>query len=174
MSTRVYMLGFILSRMLNPISYTVFIVYFSVIAISTGVIIPQQKLLWIAERMGMVYMPLIVTGILASLLVFGFVMNFLYRVIVDGKFILRLSTFGLLLAISCVQLFSYFCMNALPRITERALVEKSMAFWFDESMRLMELISLLMMGLLLAMYVGELAKEKFKKNIGFVDDTLYD
>lgn len=173
MSTRVFMLGFILSRMLNPLSYSVFILFFVLVVISTGNIIPTTSLQAVADAMSPLYLPLILTSVVAHLLVIGFIFNFLYRVIIEGKFIVKLSTLGCLLAISAVQVFTYFCMNALPQISTKTMVEKQLSFLFDQNMiHVLSLSSLLLMGMLLALYIGVLGREKFKKNIGFIDDTL--
>ena len=171
--SRVFMLGFILSRMLNPLSYTVFILFFIMVSISTGNVIPKPALQGFAEMMSPVYLPLLLTSALASTIVAGLSINFFYRVIIEGKYIVKLSTFGFLIALSTVQIFTYFCMNALPRIGTPGLLERQVVnFMPKNAMGYFELCSLLFMGILLSLYVGILAREKFKKNIGFIDDSL--
>lgn len=175
MSSRVFMLGFILSRMLNPLSYTVFILFFILVSVSTGAVIPKQSLQGFAELMSPLYLPLQLTSLLAHFIVIGLAINFLYRVIAEGKYIVKLSTLGFLIAISTVQVFTYFCMNALPRIGTPGEMERQLELFTQQNaLGYFELSSLLCMGLLLALYVGILSREKFKKNIGFIDDTLYE
>ncbi|MGM9949635.1 MAG: hypothetical protein ACI33P_05890 [Lysinibacillus sp.] len=173
MSSRVFMLGFILSRMLNPLSYTVFILFFIMVAVSAGTVIPKQSLQGFAELVNPLYVPIYMTGLLAHVIVMGLAINFLYRVIAEGKYIVKLSTFGFLLAISIVQIFAYFCLNALPKAAAPGAIERQLeVFARQNAIGYFELISLLCMGLLLALYIGILSREKFKKNIGFIDDTL--
>lgn len=175
MSSRVFMLGFILSRMLNPLSYTVFILFFILISVSTGAVIPKQSLQGFAELMNPLYLPLYLTSVLAHLIVIGLAINFFYRVIAEGKYIVKLSTFGFLIAVSTVQVFTYFCINALPQVGTPGELERSFElFTRQHALGYLELSSLLCMGILLALYVGILSREKFKKNIGFIDDTLYE
>ncbi len=169
MSTRVYMLGFILSRMLNPVSYSVFLLYFVLIALGTGSIIPKASLQSFADIVSPLYVPFVLVSIIANGIALYFLGHFLYCVIVEGKYIVRLSTLGFLLAVSGIHIFTYFCMNALPNVTA---VEQRVEFWFGQGFRLFEISSLLIMGIMLALYIGVLSREKFKKNIGFVDDTL--
>ncbi|MFF5994480.1 hypothetical protein AAGS61_06945 [Lysinibacillus sp. KU-BSD001] len=173
--SRVFMLGFILSRMLNPLSYTVFILFFVMVSVSTGNIIPKIALQGFAEVMHPLYLPLLLMSILVHVIVTVLMVNFIYRVIVEGKYIVKLSTFGFLIALSTVQLFTYFCMNALPQVGVPGRVERQIADFVQQTaLNYFELSSLLFMGLLLALYVGILGREKFKKNIGFIDDTLYE
>ena len=173
--SRVFMLGFILSRMLNPLSYTVFILFFIMISISTGNVIPKTALRGVAEIMSPIYLPLLLTSVLASIIVIGLSINFFYRVIIEGKYIVKLSTFGFLIALSTVQVFTYFCMNALPQVSTPGRLERQVVdFMQQNAIGYFELCSLLFMGILLSLYVGILAREKFKKNIGFIDDTLYE
>ena len=173
--SRVFMLGFILSRMLNPLSYTVFILFFIMISVSTGNVIPKTALRGFAEIMSPIYLPLLLTSVLASIIVIGLSINFFYRVIIEGKYIVKLSTFGFLIALSTVQVFTYFCMNALPQVSTPGRLERQVVdFMQQNSIGYFELCSLLFMGILLSLYVGILAREKFKKNIGFIDDTLYE
>ena len=173
--SRVFMLGFILSRMLNPLSYTVFILFFIMISVSTGNVIPKTALRGFAEIMSPIYLPLLLTSVLASIIVIGLSINFFYRVIIEGKYIVKLSTFGFLIALSTVQVFTYFCMNALPQVSTPGRLERQIVdFMQQNSIGYFELCSLLFMGILLSLYVGILAREKFKKNIGFIDDTLYE
>ena len=173
--SRVLMLVFILSRMLNPLSYTVFILFFIMISVSTGNVIPKTALQGFAEIMSPVYLPLLLTSVLASIIVTGLSINFFYRVIIEGKYIVKLSTFGFLIALSTVQIFAYFCMNALPQVGTRGSIERNVVdFMQQNAIGYFELCSLLFMGILLSLYVGILAREKFKKNIGFIDDTLYE
>ena len=173
--SRVFMLGFILSRMLNPLSYTVFILFFIMISVSTGNVIPKTALRGFAEIMIPIYLPLLLTSVLASIIVIGLSINFFYRVIIEGKYIVKLSTFGFLIALSTVQVFTYFCMNALPQVSTPGRLERQVVdFMQQNAIGYFELCSLLFMGILLSLYVGILAREKFKKNIGFIDDTLYE
>lgn len=173
--SRVFMLGFILSRMLNPLSYTVFILFFIMISVSTGNVIPKTALRGFAEIMSPIYLPLLLTSVLASIIVIGLSINFFYRVIIEGKYIVKLSTFGFLIALSTVQVFTYFCMNALPQVSTPGRLERQVVdFMQQNAIGYFELCSLLFMGILLSLYVGILAREKFKKNIGFIDDTLYE
>ena len=173
--SRVFMLGFILSRMLNPLSYTVFILFFIIVSVSTGNVIPKTALQGVAEIMSPIYLPLLLTSVLASIIVAGLSINFIYRVIIEGKYIVKLSTFGFLIALSTVQVFTYFCMNALPRVGTPGMLERQVVnFMQQNAIGYFELCSLLFMGILLSLYVGILAREKFKKNIGFIDDTLYE
>mgnify|MGYP003487761723 FL=1 len=173
--SRVFMLGFILSRMLNPLSYTVFILFFIMISVSTGNVILKTALRGFAEIMSPIYLPLLLTSVLASIIVIGLSINFFYRVIIEGKYIVKLSTFGFLIALSTVQVFTYFCMNALPQVSTPGRLERQVVdFMQQNSIGYFELCSLLFMGILLSLYVGILAREKFKKNIGFIDDTLYE
>ena len=173
--SRVFMLGFILSRMLNPLSYTVFILFFIIVSVSTGNVIPKTALQGVAEIMSPIYLPLLLTSVLASIIVAGLSINFFYRVIIEGKYIVKLSTFGFLIALSTVQVFTYFCMNALPRVGTPGMLERQVVnFMQQNAIGYFELCSLLFMGILLSLYVGILAREKFKKNIGFIDDTLYE
>lgn len=172
--SRVFMLGFILSRMLNPLSYMVFILFFIMVSVSTGNVIPKTALQGFAEIMSPIYLPLLLTSVLASIIVTGLSINFLYRVIIEGKYIVKLSTFGFLIALSTVQIFAYFCMNALPQVSTHGKLERQVVHFMQQNaIGYFELCSLLFMGLLLSLYVGILAREKFKKNIGFIDDTLY-
>ena len=173
--SRVFMLGFILSRMLNPLSYTVFILFFIIVSVSTGNVIPKTALQGVAEIMSPIYLPLLLTSVLASIIVAGLSINFIYRVIIEGKYIVKLSTFGFLIALSTVQVFTYFCMNALPQVSTPGRLERQVVdFMQQNAIGYFELCSLLFMGILLSLYVGILAREKFKKNIGFIDDTLYE
>ncbi len=173
--SRVFMLGFILSRMLNPLSYTVFILFFIIVSVSTGNVIPKTALQGVAEIMSPIYLPLLLTSVLASIIVVGLSINFIYRVIIEGKYIVKLSTFGFLIALSTVQVFTYFCMNALPQVSTPGRLERQVVdFMQQNAIGYFELCSLLFMGILLSLYVGILAREKFKKNIGFIDDTLYE
>lgn len=175
MSSRVLMLGFILSRMLNPLSYTVFILFFIMVAVSAGEVIPKQSLQGLAEFVNPLYVPMYMTGLLAHVIVIGLAINFIYRVIAEGKYIVKLSTFGFLLAISIVQIFTYFCMNALPQVAAAGEMERLLElFMRQNAIGYFELSSLLCMGLLLALYVGILSRGKFKKNFGFIDDTSYE
>ncbi len=167
------MLGFILSRMLNPLSYSVFILFFVVVSISAGGIIPQVMLHGFAEVMNPYYLPLLMTSIIAHIMIVVFLTNFIYRVIVEGKYIVKLSTLGLLIALSVVQTFTFFCMNALPIVRLPGSLEVGITnFIQNNALSYFELISLLFTGILLSLYVGVLGREKFKKNIGFIDDTL--
>ena len=173
--SRVFMLGFILSRMLNPLSYSVFILFFIMVSVSTGNIIPKTALQGFAEVMHPLYLSLLFTSVLASIIVTGLSINFFYRVMIEGKYIVKLSTFGFLIALSTVQIFTFFCMNALPKVGTLGGLERQVVdFMQQNALGYFELCSLLFMGILLSLYVGILAREKFKKNIGFIDDTLYE
>ena len=173
MSSRVLMLGFILSRMLNPLSYTVFILFFILIFVSAGTVIPKPPLQGVAEFINPCYVAVYMTGLLAHGIVIGLAVNFIYRVIAEGKYIVKLSTFGFLLAISIVQIFTHFCMNALPQAAVPGEMERQLELFIRQNaLGYFELSSLLCMGLMLALYVGILSRGKFKKNIGFIDDTL--
>lgn len=168
-----FMLGFILSRMLNPLSYTIFTLFFLLVSISTGAVIPKESLQWFAELISPLYLTLQLVSVLAHFLVVWLAVNFFYQVIIEGKYIAKLSTFGFLIAISIVQVFTYFCMNALPLTGTMGEMERQFAVLVRQNVfGYFELLSLLCMGLLLALYTGILSRTKFKKNIGFIDDTL--
>lgn len=167
------MLGFILSRMLNPLSYLVFILFFAVVSISAGGIIPKVMLEGFANVMSPFYLPLLMTSILAHIIIVVFLFNFIYRVIIEGRYIVKLSALGLLIALSIVQTFTFFCMNALPVVNTPGRVEVIIKeFIRYNALGYFELISLLLTGILLSLYVGILGRAKFKKNIGFIDDTI--
>lgn len=118
-------------------------------------------------------LPLLMTSMLAHFVIVVLLMNFIYRVIIEGKYIVKLSTLGLIIALSLVQIFTFFCMNALPTVQSPGkLVLVITDFIQYNALEYFELISLLFTGILLALYVGILSREKFKKNIGFIDDTL--
>ena len=130
--SRVFMLGFILSRMLNPLSYTVFILFFIIVSVSTGNVIPKTALQGVAEIMSPIYLPLLFTSVLASIIVAGLSINFIYRVIIEGKYIVKLSTFGFLIALSTVQVFTYFCINALPRVGTPGMLERQVVNFMQQ------------------------------------------
>ena len=73
--SRVFMLGFILSRMLNPLSYTVFILFFIIVSVSTGNVIPKTALQGVAEIMSPIYLTILLTRVLASIIVEGLSIN---------------------------------------------------------------------------------------------------
>ena len=164
--TRLFMLGFILSRMLQPISFFVFITFFSVFLLCSVDLLSsaiQSNLVAFLEPFHAAF---ILMTLCISFIVISIVIHFLFQVLVQGKYVMKLSMLGFLIALAVTQLIVHFCLNLLPSWNGSTILFASL------NSGVLELISFLIMGNLLALYVGVLSREHFKKNIGFVADTV--
>lgn len=164
--TRVFMLGFILSRMLQPISFIVFLVFITMVFLCSqdGPVTALQSILM--DVISPLHATLILMTIVIVLTVFSLVIHFLLKVLLFGKYVVTLSMLGFLIALGAVQLFVYFSLNLLPNWNGETILYDAL------NSGALELIALLMTGNLLALYVGVLSREKFKKNVGFIDDSI--
>jgi len=107
----------------------------------------------------------ILTTNLICIVVIAITAHFLYRVLVRGKYIMKLSMLGFLIALALTQLVVYFCLNLLPHWNGNTIL-------FGPINGVMEMFSFVITGNLLALYVGVLSRGRFKKNIGFIDDSV--
>ena len=164
--TRLFMLGFILSRMLQPISFAVFIVFFSIFLLCSVDWISspiQHELVAFIEPFHAAF---ILMTLCISLVLISITFHFLFQVLVQGKYVMKLSMLGFLIALAVMQLIVYFCMNLLPNWNGSTILYTSL------NSGVLEFVSFILMGNLLALYVGVLSREHFKKNIGFIADTV--
>lgn len=164
--TRLFMLGFILSRMLQPISFIVFIGFFSVFFLCSADWLSaslQSNLVAFIEPFHAAF---ILMTLCISLALISITIHFLFQVLVQGKYVMKLSMLGFLIALAVMQIIVYFCMNLLPSWNGSTILYASL------NSGVLELVSFLIMGNLLALYVGVLSREHFKKNIGFIADTV--
>jgi len=164
--TRLFMLGFILSRMLQPISFAVFIIFFSIFLLCSVDWISspiQHELVAFIEPFHAAF---ILMTLCISLVLISITVHFLFQVLVQGKYVMKLSMLGFLIALAVMQLIVYFCMNLLPNWNGSTILYTSL------NSGVLELVSFILMGNLLALYVGVLSRGHFKKNIGFIADTV--
>lgn len=164
--TRLFMLGYILSRMLQPVSLLVFIVFFSLFLLCSidivSTSIPDKLVVFIEPF----HAAFTLMTICIALALIAIIVHFFFQVLVQGKYVMKLSMLGFLIALSLLQFIVYFCMNLLPSWNGSTLLFTTL------NNGVLEFISFVLMGNLLALYVGVLSREHFKKNIGFIADTL--
>lgn len=170
MSTRIFMLGFVFSKMLNPFSYTVFLIYFVMIYGAVLDIVPTNNLSMLTNIVTDTFTPLLFFRLLLFTVSLYLFTQFILRIIMFGKIIVRRSMFSFILALCFCHTCVYFSMYRLPiTITVQ---DKQHALYQLFSTTPIETVTTVVLGILLALYIGVLSPEKFKKDIGFIDDTL--
>lgn len=163
--TRVYMLGFILSRMLQPISFLVYLAFFFIVFLCSMDVVPPQFQSGFVQIFSPLQGAFVLTTNLICIVVITITVHFLYRVLVRGKYIMKLSMLGFLIALALTQIVVYFCLNLLPHWNGNTIL-------LSPINGVMEMFSFVITGNLLALYVGVLSRGRFKKNIGFIDDSI--
>lgn len=163
---RVIMLGFILSRMLQPISFVVFIVFFSIFLLCSVDWLSSSYQSYLVSFIEPFHAAFVLMTLCITLVVISITVHFLFQVLVQGKYVMKLSMLGFLIALAVIQLLVYFCMNLLPKWNGSTILFEAI------NNGALELISCILIGNFLALYVGVLSREHFKKNIGFVVDTV--
>ena len=163
--TRLFMLGFILSRMLQPVSFIVFISFFSIFFLCSMDWLSTSVQSELAAFVAPFHATFILMTFCILLALISITFHFLFKVLIQGKYIVKLSMLGFLIALAVVQLAVYFCLNQLPNWNGSTIIYTSL------NSGVLDLMSFILMGNLLALYVGVLSREHFKKNIGFIADS---
>lgn len=164
--TRVYMLGFILSRMLQPISFLVYLAFFAIMFLCSMDVVPPKFQSGLVQIFSPLHGAFILMTNFICIAVITITAHFLYNVLVRGKYIMKLSMLGFLIALALTQLIVYFCLNLLPSWNGNTIL------FTPIHNGALEMFSFIVTGNLLALYVGVLSRARFKKNIGFIDDSI--
>ena len=170
MSTRIFMLGFIFSKMLNPFSYTVFLVYFVMIYGVVLDIVPTNKLTILTNATKVAYTPLLFVRLLLFAVALYLFTQFIVKIIVFGKIIVRRSMCSIIFALCICHTLVYFSVHGLP--VTLTVQTKQHALYQLFTTTPVELVTTMILGILLALYIGILSIDKFKSDIGFIDDSL--
>ena len=170
--TRLFMLGYIFSRMLNPLSYSVFILFILSVYVTVVDIFPTASWEIAINIITPLYTTLLFIRLLICLIALYLFVSFICKVMIIGKFVVKLSTFSFIAAICVLHAAVYFSVNGFPLAL--TYNQKNHALYSLYIQTPIELIATLLLGIMLALYVGVLSKERFKKNIGFIDDAIVD
>lgn len=165
-----FMLTYLMSRMLNPLSLTVFLLFFTSVSLLFGNVLPEMPFAKLAEIATTVYPQLLFMRLLLFITAIVLVGLILFNVFVVGKIVIRRMTFSAILALCIGHVAIIYAAIALP--VNLPLQYKQHALHQLFSHTPIEVMTTIMLGVLLSLYVGVLSKEKFKKDIGFIDDRL--
>lgn len=168
-STRMFMLAFVFSRMLNPLSYSVFLVMFTLFYFSAIGVIPSVQWHLVGEIITHLYVPLLFIRFLLFVTAIAMFATLVISIICFGKVIIKRATFSLILALCILHIVIFFVVNRLPITLSYTQSNHELNTLFIQTP--VELITTIIFGVLLSLYCGVLARERFKKDIGFIDDN---
>lgn len=168
--TRLYLLGFIFSRMLTPVSFTVFLLFFMSVYVVVLDVIPTTNWHLVIMLVSKMYTLLLFIRLLLFATACTLLGLCVFKIVVFGLFIVRRAMFSLILALSIAHSVIYYCVNGLP--LQLSMMQRQHSLHVMFSTVPIEVMTTIFLGIMLSLYVGILSSENFKKDIGFVDDTL--
>ena len=153
--------------MFGKVGFLSLVAYFILLCITVFVIYPANSFLAFAEFLLQYYVALRYITIGLHFITLFIAFRLISKLFRKRLFLIRKKMLGFLLASSLVQLFSYFCFfNVAPSFPENI---QSITLFHEQTkgffLLSVEWLSLIVMGFVIAFYIGALARGKFKSDV---------
>lgn len=144
-----------------------FSIYYAILYIVILKILPADVIHYIAKFVDPYYVTIRYVSIVVNIIICIMVFRFFMKYIQYQNYIIRKKTLSFVVAVSIVQLMSFFCYTNLPiaSFTQTAQLENLQDFFVQYNFHIIELIALFFTGYVLAFYIGTLARVKFLTDV---------
>jgi len=144
-----------------------FSIYYATLYLIILDLFPTNLLYTIAEWVDPYYVTIRYVSIFINVVIFVMVFRFFMKYIQYQSYVIRKKTLSFVVAISIIQLMSFFCYANLPvaAITTTNQLINLQNFFIRYNFHIVELIALFLTGYVLAFYIGTLARVKFLTDV---------
>ena len=144
-----------------------FSIYYATLYLIILDLFPTNLLYTIAEWVDPYYVTIRYVSIFINVVIFVMVFRFFVKYIQYQSYVIRKKTLSFVVAISIIQLMSFFCYANLPvaAITTTNQLINLQNFFIRYNFHIVELIALFLTGYVLAFYIGTLARVKFLTDV---------
>ena len=144
-----------------------FSIYYATLYLIILDLFPTGLLYTIAEWVDPYYVTIRYVSIFINVVIFVMVFRFFMKYIQYQSYVIRKKTLSFVVAISIIQLMSFFCYTNLPvaTITTTNQLINLQNFFIRYNFHIVELIALFLTGYVLAFYIGTLARVKFLTDV---------
>ena len=144
-----------------------FSIYYATLYLIILNLFPTNLLYTIAEWVDPYYVTIRYVSIFINVVIFVMVFRFFMKYIQYQSYVIRKKTLSFVVAISIIQLMSFFCYANLPvaAITNTNQLINLQNFFIRYNFHIVELIALFLTGYVLAFYIGTLARVKFLTDV---------
>ena len=144
-----------------------FSIYYATLYLIILDLFPTSLMYTVAEWVDPYYVTIRYVSIFINVVIFVMVFRFFMKYIQYQSYVIRKKTLSFVVAISIIQLMSFFCYANLPvaAITTTNQLINLQNFFIRYNFHIVELIALFLTGYVLAFYIGTLARVKFLTDV---------
>ena len=144
-----------------------FIIYYAALYLVILDIFPTSFMYTIAEWVDPYYVTIRYVSIVVNILICIMVFHFFVKYIQFEGYAIRKKTLSFVVAVSIIQLISFFCYTNIPAeaLTNTKQLINLQNFFIRYNFHIVELISLFLTSYVLAFYIGTLARVKFLTDV---------